>query len=48
MDPFPIKDNFPDEHLMHLHSLLATLWFVDIVNFIVVYVIPPHAFRSQR
>jgi len=35
------------EHLMHLHSLHVTPWFVDIVNFIVASVDPPCATRSQ-
>jgi len=47
VDPFPIRDNFPDEHLMHLHSLHVTPWFVEIVNFIVAFIVPTHAFRSQ-
>ena len=47
VDSFPIRDNFPYEHLMHLHSLHVTPWFVDIMNFIVAYVVPPHASRSQ-
>jgi len=46
VDSFPIRDNFPDEHLMHLHSLHVTPWFADIMNFIVAYVVPPHASRS--
>ena len=47
VDSFPIRDNFPYEHLMHLHSLHVTPWFADIVNFIVAYVVPHHASRSQ-
>ena len=47
VDSFPIRDNFPYEHLMHLHSLHVTPWFTDIVNFIVAYVVPHHASRSQ-
>ena len=47
VDSFPIRDNFPNEHLMQLHSSHVTPWFADIVNFIVASVIPPHASRSQ-
>ena len=47
IDPFPIRDNFPNEHLMHLHSLHVTSWFVEILNFIVASIVPPHASRSQ-
>ena len=47
VDSLPIRDNFPDEHLMQLHSSYATPWLVDIVNFIVASVVPPHASRSQ-
>jgi len=35
VDSLPIKDNFPDEDLMHLHSSHVTPWFANIVNFIV-------------
>ena len=47
VDSLPIRDNFPDEHLMQLHSSYATPWLVDIVNFIVASVVPPHPSRSQ-
>ena len=47
VDSFPIRDNFPYEHLMHLHSLHVTPWFADNVNFIVAFFVPPHASRSQ-
>ena len=47
VDSLPIRDNFPNEHLMQLHSSHVTPWFTDIVNFIVAYVVPPHASRSQ-
>jgi len=32
---------------MQLHSLHVTPWFVDIVNFIVASIVPPHASRFQ-
>ena len=41
IDSFHIRDNFPDEHLIHLHSLHVTPWFSNIVNFIVVSIVPP-------
>ena len=47
LDPIPIRDDFPNEHLLHLHSLHSTPWFADIVNFIVASVFPPHASRTQ-
>jgi len=47
IDSLPIRDNFLDEHLMQLHSSHVTPWFVDIVNFIVAFVVPPHVSRSQ-
>jgi len=43
----PVRDNFPDEHLMQLHTSHVTPWFADIVNFIVASFLPPHASRSQ-
>ena len=47
VDSLPIRDNFPDEHLMQFHSSHVTPWFVDIVNFIVASIVPPHASRTQ-
>ena len=47
VDSFPIRDNFPNEHLMQLHSSHVTPWFANIVNFIVASVVPSHASRSQ-
>ncbi|XP_006579199.1 uncharacterized protein [Glycine max] len=47
VDSFPIRNNFPDDHLIQLHSSHVTPWFADIVNFIVPFVVPPHASRSQ-
>ena len=47
VDSLPIRDNFPDEHLMQLHTSHVTPWFADIVNFIVASFLPPHASRSQ-
>ena len=29
VDSLPIRDNFPDEHLMQLHSSHVTPWFFD-------------------
>jgi len=46
VDSLPIRDNFPDEHLMQLHSSHVTPWFANIVNFIVASVVPLHASRS--
>jgi len=46
VDSLPIRDNFPDEHLMQFHSSHVTPWFVDIVHFIVAFVVPPHTSRS--
>ena len=43
---FPIRGNFPDVHLMQLYSSHVTPWFADIMNFIVSFVVPPHASRS--
>jgi len=47
VDSLPIRDNFLDEHLLQLHSSHVTPWFVDIVNFIVASIVPPHASRTQ-
>ena len=47
VDSFSIRDNFLDEHLMQLHSSQVTPWFAYIVNFIVAFVVPPYASRSQ-
>ena len=47
VDSLPIRDNFPNEHLMQLHSSNVTPWFSDIVNFIVASVVPPHASSSH-
>ena len=46
VDSLPVRDNFPDEHLMQLHSSHVIPWFADIVNFIVASVIPPYVSRS--
>ena len=35
IDSLPIRDNFPDEHLMQLHSSHVTHWFANIVNLII-------------
>ena len=42
VDSLPIMDNFPNGHLMQLHSSHVTPWFTDIVNFIVAFLFPPH------
>ena len=47
IDSLHIRDNFPDEHLMQLHSSHVTPWFANIVNFIVASIVPPHASRTQ-
>jgi len=47
IDSLPIRDKFLDEHLNQLHSSHVTPWFSDIVNFIVAFVIPPIASKSQ-
>jgi hypothetical protein len=36
----PVEDTFPDEHLFALS--INTLWFVDIVNYLVVGRLPQH------
>ena len=47
IDSLLIREKFPDEHLMQLHSSHVTPWFANIVNFIDAFVLPPHASRSQ-
>ncbi|XP_028242341.1 uncharacterized protein LOC114420723 [Glycine soja] len=47
VDSILIRGNFPDEHLMQLHSSHVTPWFADIVNFIIESILPPHASRSE-
>ena len=47
VDSLPIRDNFPNGHLMQLHSSHVKPWSTDIVNFTVASVVPPHISRSQ-
>ncbi|XP_027356742.1 uncharacterized protein LOC113866050 [Abrus precatorius] len=47
VDPLPIRDSFPDDYLFALNSIDSIPWFVDIVNYLVTSVVPPHASRSQ-
>nr|KYP40942.1 Retrovirus-related Pol polyprotein from transposon 17.6 [Cajanus cajan] len=43
----PIHDDFPDEHLLTISVPSPTLWFANIVNYLVAYVFPPLASRAQ-
>ncbi|RDX96159.1 Tf2-8, partial [Mucuna pruriens] len=45
-DPMPIKDEFPDEKLLHITT--PTPWFVDIFNFMAASQFPPEASRQYR
>jgi len=45
-DASPIRDDFPDESLLTLSSFLS-LWFANIVNYLVASVFPPLASRAQ-
>ena len=47
INPLPIRDNFPDDHLFSLYNMNSAPWFADIVNYLVTSVVPPHASRSQ-
>ncbi|RDY00241.1 Retrovirus-related Pol polyprotein from transposon 17.6, partial [Mucuna pruriens] len=40
-EPMPIKDQFPDEKLLHINT--PTPWFTDICNFVVASQFPPEA-----
>ncbi|RDX63184.1 hypothetical protein CR513_58417, partial [Mucuna pruriens] len=42
----PIRDEFPDEQLMHIKS--ATPWFVDIYNYVATYQFPSEASRPYK
>ena len=44
-DPLPIKDDFPDEHLLHVHTVIP--WFAEIANYLVAGVTPAHFTRAQ-
>ncbi|RDX97500.1 hypothetical protein CR513_19719, partial [Mucuna pruriens] len=46
IDPLPIRDDFPNEQLIQLDD--NVLWFNDIVNYIVAYVLPPKVSRSHK
>ncbi|RDX93695.1 hypothetical protein CR513_24005, partial [Mucuna pruriens] len=41
-----MRDNFPNEQLMQLDGIVP--WFVDIVNYLVAYILPQEASRSQK
>nr|KYP33902.1 hypothetical protein KK1_045197 [Cajanus cajan]KYP33903.1 hypothetical protein KK1_045198 [Cajanus cajan] len=43
IDPQPIKDNLPDEQLVHLHDTVMAPWFANIVNYLVAGVFVPQA-----
>ncbi|RDX74998.1 Retrovirus-related Pol polyprotein from transposon 17.6, partial [Mucuna pruriens] len=45
-DPMPIRDEFPDEQLLHINTL--TTWFVDICNFVATSQFPPKASRLYK
>ena len=45
LDPLPIRDDFPDEHLMLMHD--SAPWFADLVNYLVASALPPNFSRSQ-
>ncbi|RDY14551.1 Retrovirus-related Pol polyprotein from transposon 17.6, partial [Mucuna pruriens] len=46
VDPMPIRDEFPDEQLLHITT--PTPWFVDIYNFVAASQFPPEASRLYR
>jgi len=50
-DNIPIQDDFPDEVLQALtvvKSMFPKPWFADIVNYLVVYTIPPSFSKYER
>ena len=47
LDLLPIRDDFPDEHLMSLSASGTAPWFADMVNYLVAAALPPHASRPQ-
>ncbi|RDY01983.1 Retrovirus-related Pol polyprotein from transposon 17.6, partial [Mucuna pruriens] len=45
-EPMPIRDEFPDEKLLHIKS--ATPWFADICNYVATSRFPPEASRAYK
>ncbi|RDX67519.1 Retrovirus-related Pol polyprotein from transposon 17.6, partial [Mucuna pruriens] len=45
-EPMPIRDQFPDEQLLHINT--PTPWFVDIYNFVAASQFPPEASRLYK
>ncbi|RDY10709.1 putative mitochondrial protein, partial [Mucuna pruriens] len=45
-DPMPIRDEFPDEQLLHI--AMPTPWFADICNFVAASQFPPEASRLYK
>ncbi|RDX98437.1 Retrovirus-related Pol polyprotein, partial [Mucuna pruriens] len=45
-DPMPIRDEFPDEQLLHITT--PTPWFADICNFVAASQFPPEASRLYK
>ncbi|RDX60335.1 Retrovirus-related Pol polyprotein, partial [Mucuna pruriens] len=45
-EPMPIRDEFPDEQLLHIKT--ATPWFADICNFVATSQYPPEASRPYK
>jgi len=46
----PIRDDFPDDHLYILYNIFdsfPTPWFANIENYLVAFVFPPSASKSQ-
>ncbi|KAK0573131.1 hypothetical protein LWI29_003392 [Acer saccharum] len=46
-DDEPIKEEFPDEQLFELQSLLIP-WFTDVVNYLASYIVPPELNVHQK
>ncbi|RDY05727.1 Retrovirus-related Pol polyprotein from transposon 17.6, partial [Mucuna pruriens] len=45
-EPMPIRDEFPDEKLLHIKS--ATPWFADICNYVATSRFPPEASQAYK
>ncbi|RDX97133.1 Retrovirus-related Pol polyprotein from transposon 17.6, partial [Mucuna pruriens] len=45
-EPMPIRDEFPDEQLLHIKS--ATPWFADICNYVATSYLPPEESRHYK
>ncbi|RDX67970.1 hypothetical protein CR513_53098, partial [Mucuna pruriens] len=45
-EPMPIRDEFPDEHLLHIKA--STPWFADICNYVATSQFPPEASRLYK